>query len=120
MEMLTTRTPSMVRKDIWVHMMAYNLLRTLMWNASATVPDGTTPHLWLQGTRQVLAQFIPLLAMASRALRRHLNRQLVALVAQQRLPLRPGRIEPRVRKRRPKPFPLMTQPRRTLKRKLAA
>ncbi|MEO1133257.1 MAG: transposase, partial [Cyanobacteria bacterium J06639_1] len=120
MEMLATRTPSMVRKDLWVHMMAYNLLRTLMWNASPTAPDGKTPHLSLQGTRQGLAQFIPLLAMATQALRRRLHCQLIALVAQQRLPVRPGRIEPRVRKRRPKPFPLMTQPRSTLKRKLAA
>ncbi|MEM6448230.1 MAG: IS4 family transposase, partial [Cyanobacteria bacterium P01_D01_bin.123] len=51
---------------------------------------------------------------------RLLHRQLVVLVARQLLPLRPGRIEPRVRKRRPKPFPLMTQPRSTLKRRLAA
>ncbi|MEM6445471.1 MAG: IS4 family transposase [Cyanobacteria bacterium P01_D01_bin.123] len=120
MEMLATRTPSMVRKDIWVHMMAYNLLRTLMWNARPIAPDGKTPHLSLQGTRQVLGQFIPLLATASQPHRRLLHRQLVVLVARQLLPLRPGRIEPRVRKRRPKPFPLMTQPRSTLKRKLAA
>ena len=120
MEMLATLTPSMVRKEVWVHMMAYNLLRTLMWNSCPTVPDGKTPHLSLQGTRQAFAQFIPLLATASQTLRRSLKPQLLALVAQQLLPLRPGRIEPRVRKRRPKPFPLMKQPRNTLKRKLAA
>ncbi|MEM9156464.1 MAG: IS4 family transposase, partial [Cyanobacteria bacterium P01_F01_bin.33] len=78
------------------------------------------PQLSLQGTRQVLVQFIPLLATTSQTLHRRLNRQLVALVARQLLPLRPRRIEPRVRKRRPKPFPLMTQPRSTLKRKLVA
>ena len=120
MEMLATLTPPMVRKEIWVHMMAYNLLRTLMWKACPQVPDKKTPHLSFQGTRQALTQFIPLLATASQTLRHRLKPQLLALVAQQLLPLRPGRIEPRVRKRRPKSFPLMKQPRNTLKRKLAA
>jgi hypothetical protein len=36
---------------------------------------------------------------------------LLVLIAQPRVGLRPGRIEPRARKRRPKPFPLLTQPR---------
>ncbi len=120
MEMLATLTPSMVRKEVWVHMMAYNILRTLMWNACPAVPDGKTPHLSLQGTRQAFAQFVPLLATTSQTLRRSLKPRLLALVAQQLLPLRPGRIEPRVRKRRPKSFPLMKQPRNILKRKLAA
>ncbi|MGK7906356.1 MAG: IS4 family transposase [Synechococcus sp.] len=120
MEMLTAQTPQMVRKAIWVHMMAYNLLRTLMWQARPTVADGKTPQLSLQGTRQVFNQFVPLLATASQQSHRSLDRQLLVLVAQQLLPLRPGRIEPRVRKRRPKPFPLMKHPRPILKRKLTA
>ena len=33
-------------------------------------------------------------------------------------PLRPNRIEPRVRKRRPKEYPLMSKPRKQLKKKL--
>ena len=119
MEMLAAQTPQMVRKDIWVHMMAYNLLRTLMWKARPAGVDGKTPHLSLQGSRQAFNQFIPLLATSSQRPLRSLYRQLLELVAEQLLPLRPGRIEPRVRKRRPKSFPLMTQPRNVLKRKLA-
>ncbi len=65
MEMLTAQTPQMVRKAIWVHMMAYNLLRTLMWQARPTVADGKTPQLSLQGTRQVFNQFVPLLATST-------------------------------------------------------
>ena len=34
MEMLRGKTPQMVRKEIYVHLMAYNLLRALMWQAS--------------------------------------------------------------------------------------
>jgi hypothetical protein len=33
MEMLRGKTPDMVRKEIYVHLMAYNLLRTVMWQA---------------------------------------------------------------------------------------
>ena len=120
MEMLASKTPEMVRKEIWVHMMAYNLLRALMWEARPTVADGTTPQLSLQGTRQVFNQFIPLLTSATQRMRQLVYRQLLALVAVQLLPLRPGRIEPRVRKRRPKAYPVMTQPRHILRRQLAA
>ena len=37
--------------------------------------------------------------------------ELFALIAQQRVGNRPGRIEPRAIKRRPKPYPLLTKPR---------
>ncbi len=41
MEMLRGKTPAMVRKEIYVHLMAYNLLRTLMWEAAKKA--GVTP-----------------------------------------------------------------------------
>jgi hypothetical protein len=37
---------------------------------------------------------------------------LLLLIAQPRVGLRPGRIEPRQHKRRPRPYPLMTKPRK--------
>ena len=120
MEMIEAKTPEMVRQQIWVHMMAYNLLRTLMWQAHPVLADGKTPQLSLQGTRQSLCQSIPLLAFSSRRARKVLAQNLLELVREHLLPLRAGRIEPRVRKRRPKPFPLMTKPRNSLKPKLAA
>jgi hypothetical protein len=36
---------------------------------------------------------------------------LLVLIAEPRVGLRPGRVEPRALKRRPKPFPLLTKPR---------
>lgn len=33
MEMIAAKTPEMVLKDIWMHLLAYNLLRTLMWQS---------------------------------------------------------------------------------------
>jgi hypothetical protein len=46
--------------------------------------------------------------------------ELLALVAAEKLPQRPGRMEPRVKKRRPKNYRLMTQPRDVLKNRMTA
>ena len=119
MEMITAKTPSMVRKEIWTHLLAYTLLRTVMWQA--TVHSKHTPfHLSFQTTRQQLNQILALLATAGEHRRRRLYQFLLKQVANNLLPLRPHRSEPRVVKRRPKPFPRMQQPRSILKAKLAA
>ncbi len=119
MEMLTAKTPEMVRKEIWVHLLAYNLLRTLMERAAPAL-DYARERLSLQGARQHLNQALPLLAMATRAGRKRLYTHLLDAIAADLLPSRPNRREPRVVKRRPKPFPRMKQPRDVLKAKLAA
>lgn len=119
MDELRGKTPQMVRKEIYVHLMAYNLLRTLMWEAGIT--EGVSPlRLSLQGTRQHLKNFIPEFIHAGARKRKRLYRTLLELIVEQPVPERPGRFEPRARKRRPKPFPLMKKPRSVLKRQLAA
>jgi hypothetical protein len=118
MEMIAAKTPEMVQKDIWVHLLAYNLLRTLMWQAAQ--PSKTSAlRLSLQGARQQFNHFRPLLAHATPQNRRSLGTALLEMVQVQIVPLRPNRKEPRVVKRRPKPFPRMQQPRSVLKAKLA-
>lgn len=119
MEMLTAKTPAMVRKEIWAHLFAYTLLRTLMLEATAT-SDPTPFQLSLQATRQQFHQMIPLLATMPKSTRQRLYQVLLEQVAANLLPVRPHRSEPRVVKRRPKPFPKMRQPRPVLKAKLAA
>jgi hypothetical protein len=119
MDELRGQTPQMVRKEIYVHLMAYNLLRTLMWEAGIT--KGVSPlRLSLQGTRQHLHNFMPELIHVGVRKRTRLYEILLQVIVQQPVPERPGRVEPRTRKRRPKPFPLMKQPRSVLKRQLAA
>jgi hypothetical protein len=90
-----------------------------MWQSAqqANVPPW---RISLQGTRQQFNQFRPLLAMASDKNRRQLYTALLAVIPEQLVPLRPHRVEPRVVKRRPKPFPRMQQSRPVLKAKLAA
>jgi hypothetical protein len=117
MEMLSAKTPEMVRKDLWAHMLAYNLLRTVMIQ-TAQSSNQVLSRLSLQGTRQQFLQTIGLLAISIQAVRERLYRVLMEVVAKDLLPLRVFRSEPRVVKRRPKPFPRMTKPRDVLKASL--
>lgn len=118
MEMLRAKTPEMVRKKLWSHLLAYNLLRTILEQA-APVSRYNRAQLSFQGTRQQFNQLIPLLATLGNTVRQRLYRLLLKQVATDLLPSRPHRQEPRVVKRRPKPFPRMRQPRSVLKAKLA-
>lgn len=117
MENIAAKTPEMVRKDIWMHLLAYNLLRTVM--VEAVRPSNLTPlHLSLQGTRQHFNHFKISLANASDDNIYGLYKVLLSVIYCEWLPFRPDRVEPRVVKRRPKSFPRMQHPRSTLKTRL--
>lgn len=119
MDMLRTKSPSMVRKELAMYFLAYNLIRTLM--AQAAHRYGTDPaRLSFKGTLQHLNTFLPLLAMTGSKQRKQHYDTLLLLVAREKLPDRPGRQEPRVVKRRPKSSKWMQEPRAVLKQKLAA
>lgn len=110
MEVLRCKTPSMVRKELYVYLLAYNLLRSLMWSAGTNY--GTPPlHLSLQGTRHHLTHFMSLLLAADSTQRHQIYRTLLKVIVHKSVPVRPGRAEPRVRKRRPKAYPLMKKTR---------
>jgi hypothetical protein len=118
MEMLTTKTPEMVRKEIYCHLLAYNLIRALMGDAA--LRHNVSPlRLSVQSTIRHLLNFLPQLAQAGRSKRARLYLQLLHTVAQEEVPKRPGRYHPRVRKRRPKPYPLMNKPRHLLRERTA-
>ncbi len=67
-----------------------------------------------------LDNFTEQLPSAPATKRKKLYRTLLKLIVHKPLPERPDRSEPRVRKRRPKAYPLMHKPRKELRRKLAA
>jgi hypothetical protein len=119
MEMIAAKTPEMVQKDIYMHLLAYNLLQTLMWQ-SVQATQVSPLRLSLQGTRQQFNHFRPQFAMATEPQRRQFYTTLLKVISTLCVPLRPNRVEPRVVKPRPKPFPRMQQPRSVLKAKLAA
>ena len=119
MEMITAKTPEMVRKELWVHLLAYNLLRTLMEQAAPKL-DYQRTQLSLQASRQHFRQMLSLLATTTATARKRLYAHLLEDIVADKLPVRPDRHEPRVVKRRPKPFPRMRRPRAVLKAKLTA
>ena len=114
METLSCRTPAMAMKELRVYLLAYNLVRGLMLRAA--IHANVLPrHLSFKHTVQ--------LWLAWRASLRELSRNqdsLLNLVAQRRVGRRPGRIEPRAVKRRPKPYRLLMQTRCAEREKVRA
>jgi hypothetical protein len=108
MEQLRCRTPEMAQKELWVYLLAYNLIRLLMAQA-ALLADQIPRQLSFKHTVQVWISWHQRGGGSYDGVVMH---GLLLLIAQPRVGLRPGRIEPRQRKRRPKAFPLMTKPRK--------
>ena len=106
LDRLVCKTPSMNEKQWCVGLLAYNLIRLLMLR-SAKLADVLPRQLSFKHSLQLS------LAWSQRGLppdEAQIERLLV-LIAQRRVGRRPGRVEPRAVKRRPKPLPLLTQPR---------
>jgi len=114
MDILRCKTPAMVEKEIWAHLLAYNLLRTVM-AVSAADNDVEPRALSFKGAKQTLTAFAPKLEAALPEQRVGLVDALLKAVAYHRVGNRPGRWEPRARKRRPKPGNRLMQPRRIAK-----
>src|SRR5947209_2618858 len=115
------KTPELVRKEVWAHILAYNLLRTMM--AQAAARHGVAPRtLSFTGARQTLEAFQPLLefgAAQDAASRLRLYHDLLDAIATHRVGDRPDRYEPRVKKRRRNHYGWLTKPRAEMKRKMA-
>jgi hypothetical protein len=107
MERLSCLTPQMAIKEMWVYLLAYNLIR-LMMAQSAALADCLPRQLSFKHTVQMWLAWCQY-ALAT-TLDEHLP-ALCALIAQQRVADRPGRMEPRMLKRRPKPYTWLSQPR---------
>ncbi len=114
MDILRCKTPEMVEKEIWAHLLAYNLLRTVM-AVAASESDVEPRAISFKGAKQALTAFAPKLEAAPPEQRAGLVAAMLKAVAYHRVGDRPGRWEPRARKRRPKPGKRLTQPRRVAK-----
>lgn len=113
MDVLRCKTPELVRKELWTHILAYNLIRTIA--AQAAVQHGIEPRtISFKGTVQTLEAFQPLIALQgehSSAFRKILYEHLLDAIAAHRVADRPDRYEPRRKKRRPKPYDRLMKPR---------
>jgi hypothetical protein len=118
MDVLRCKTPAMGRKEIWGHLLVYNLLRTTV--AQAALRHGVGPRqVSLQGTRQTVAAFHSLLAQATSREQKSIVSIVLWAIAHHRVGTRPDRYEPRACKRRPKPCPLPRVPRQQAHARLA-
>jgi hypothetical protein len=117
MDMLRCKTPELVRKEIWTHALAYNLIRTVM--AQAAAGEGVSPRsISFKATLQVLEAFRPLIAYQAHHGADHratLYEQLLRAILRHRVADRPDRYEPRMAKRRPKRYDRLTRPRAEIK-----
>lgn len=118
MDILRCKTPELVRKEIWTHILAYNLIRTIIAQA-ANKHDVEPRSISFKGAIQTLEAFQPLIAIQGErdsAFRRNLYQQLLDAIATHRVADRPDRFEPRQRKRRQKKYDRMMKPRNEIKR----
>jgi len=119
MDVLRCKTPEMVRKEIWMHLLAYNLIRTVM--AEAAERAKLRPReVSFKGALQTLTAYRPLVEQAKPAELPALYESLLDAIGSHVVGNRPHRYEPRAIKRRPKQHDLLTIPRQDAKRRLAA
>ena len=108
MAVLTSRSPAMIRRELLVHIVAYNLLRALMTCGKTTGCENPS----FKGTLDRLNHWLPIvLSTTTATLRKRLVTDLIELIAEDQVPDRPFRREPRAVKRRPKPHQLLNKPR---------
>jgi hypothetical protein len=114
-EQLRCKTPALIQKELMLNLIAHNLLRWLMVQAAAAhhVP---LERISFKGTADALRQFS--YAMSQTRLpksRRKLWEALLRAIAEDLIPDRPGRREPRAIKRLRRDYPKLSQPRRTFR-----
>ncbi len=119
MDVLKCKTPEMVHKEIIMHFIAYNSVRMLMYEAAGERGVDVS-RLSFKGSLQALRQWEPHLnhAKISKRERFRILSALYDAIAENKVPLRPGRREPRCVKRRPKPYQLLTTARHKMKETL--
>jgi hypothetical protein len=119
MDILRCKTPAMLRKEIWAHLLVYNLIRLAM--AQAAARQACQPwQISFTGTVQALRAFGGFWPTGPLADAEATYRDLLEAIAEHRVGQRPDRREPRAKKRRPKPLPLLTEPRAQARARLRA
>jgi hypothetical protein len=117
MDVLRCKSPAMVRKEVWAHLLAYNLIRGLM--AQAADGLGCDPReLSFTGAWQAMTAFAERLQEADGERFAALYEWLLITIGASQVGDRPDRVEPRARKRRPKQYPLLTEPREQARKRL--
>jgi len=117
LDVLRCKTPAMVRKEVWAHLLAYNVIRLVL--AQAAQGGETSPQeLSFKGAVQTVAAFADWLLQADAVTVESLITKLQEAIRSHRVGDRPDRVEPRARKRRPKHYPLLKGSRQQAREKV--
>ena len=104
MDVLSCKTPDMVRKEIWTHILTYNLIRTVMAQA-ALIYNLMPRRLSFKGTATIVNAFRPLLSLCSDTQSwQEYYRLMLEAISSQVVPYRPNRREPRAVRLRTNPY----------------
>jgi Transposase DDE domain len=117
MDVLRCMSPEMVKKEIWIHLLAYNLIRGVIAKA-AEAHDLRPRQLSFKGALQTMTAFQDALRRARPSERDNLMTEMLRAIAHHRVGDRFGRVEPRANKRRPKPQKFLMEPRREARKRL--
>ena len=119
MEHIPSKTPDMVRKEFYVHLLAYNLIRTTLLESG--IKHGVHPlRLSFKGAIQHTLNFVPILAMINKDYRHFIYATMLTIISHCKLLERPFRVEPRMVRKRTKVFPHLRRPRQEVRQKLVA
>jgi hypothetical protein len=115
MDQLSCKTPANIERELRMHLLVHNLVRRLMVEA-ARQRHVSLSRISFAGALAAARRYAEaLLQSPSKRKRNDLYEQLIRVLAEDQVPDRPGRREPRAMKRRPKPYPLLTKHRKAFK-----
>ena len=110
MEFLSCKSPEMIRKEIGIHFLAYNIIRIIMAEACEK-HDEIPCRISFKGTVQLINSFMPQFFKSTEQENKMLYYEMLKSIIKNKIGNRPGRVEPRAVKRRPKAIPLLSRPR---------
>ena len=111
LEFVRSRSPAMARKELYARLIAHNLIRCTMAKAAST-HDQPLERLSFKGSVDALRHFTYAMCQArTKTKRQQLWEKLLATLAKDLVPERPGRREPRAIKRKRNKYPRLNVPR---------
>ena len=114
---LRCKTPEMILRELWVTLLAYNMIRKVIVTA-ASLHEKQPRRLSFTLTCQTILSSWMLLATDACRDTQKMHAEILANIARGEIPKRPGRIEPRVIKRSRERYALMKRPRNQLRAEL--
>jgi hypothetical protein len=120
MSILRCKTPEMIRKEIWMHLLVYNLIRLVLVQC-ALIYKICPRNLSFTAALQAIPSFYKVMKInQAKEIHSILYQHLLMAIVQHPIGNRPGRVEPREIKRRPKTYKLLLKPRQIARQRLLA